>query len=216
MTVPAAIAIGLAMGMLFGLLLEKSRVFEPGVILGQMQLRNFLMLKIFLAAVVSGLAVLAALNGLWGVKLAPKATLYGADIIGGLVLGAGIALAGACPGTVLAQIGAGYRDAWATLAGGLLGALAFTYAEPALKKLLLTGGPGKLTLHELAGLPFWPLALGVAALLVAGLVILERLSPWRDELGAAGDGVLPPRLPEAPAAPRGRSVSPDAGLRDHA
>jgi hypothetical protein len=95
MTVPAAIAIGLAMGMLFGLLLEKSRVFEPGVILGQMQLRNFLMLKIFLAAVVSGLAVLAALNGLWGVKLAPKATLYGADIIGGLVLGAGLALAGA-------------------------------------------------------------------------------------------------------------------------
>lgn len=197
MTVLTAIAIGLAMGMVFGLLLEKSRVFEPAVILGQMQLRNFLMLKIFLAAVVSGLVVVAALNGIWGVKLAPKATLYGADILGGLVLGAGIALAGACPGTVLAQIGAGYRDAWATLAGGLLGALAFTYAEPALKPVLLSGGPGKLTLHEMLGLPFWPLALGVAALLVLGLVVLERLSPWRRELGEEADGVLPPAEPKA-------------------
>ncbi|MCU0987003.1 MAG: YeeE/YedE family protein [Acetobacteraceae bacterium] len=200
MTVLTAIAIGLAMGVVFGLLLEKSRVFEPAVILGQMQLRNFLMLKIFLAAVVSGLFVLAALNGIWGVKLVPKATLYGADIIGGLVLGAGIALAGACPGTVLAQIGAGYRDAWATLAGGLLGALAFTYAEPAMKPILLSGGPGKLTLHELTGLPFWPLALGVAALLIAGLVVLERLSPWRRELGENADGVLPPAEPKATTA----------------
>jgi hypothetical protein len=199
MTTLTAIVLGLAMGTVFGLLLEKSRVFEPGVILGQMQLRNFLMLKIFLAAVASGLVVLAALNGIWGVKLAPKATLYAADIIGGLVLGAGIALAGACPGTVLAQIGAGYRDAWATLAGGLLGALAFTYAEPALKPLLLAGGPGKLTLHGVLGLPFWPLALGTALLLVGGLVLLERLRPWRNELGEAGDGVLPPHAETAPA-----------------
>jgi hypothetical protein len=199
MTILTAIAIGLAMGTVFGLLLEKSRVFEPGVILGQMQLRNFLMLKIFLAAVASGLVVLAAMNGLWGVALAPKATLYGADIIGGLVLGAGIALAGACPGTVLAQVGAGYRDAWATLAGGLLGALAFTYAEPALKPLLLSGGPGKLTLHGVLGLPFWPLALGVAVLLVIGLVVLERLRPWREEIGAEGDGVLPPHARPAAA-----------------
>lgn len=192
MTVLTAIAVGLAMGAVFGFLLEKSRVFEPGVILGQMRLSNFLMLKIFLAAVVSGLLVLAALNGVWGVKLAPKATLWGADILGGLILGAGIALAGACPGTVLAQIGAGYRDAWATLAGGLLGALAFVHAEPMLKPILLSGGPGRLTLQGLTGLPFWALAVGFAAILLAGLVVLERLSPWRQELGENGDGVLPP------------------------
>ena len=200
MTVLTAIAAGLAMGAVFGLLLEKSRVFEPGMILGQMRLSNFLMLKMFLAAVASGLVVLAALNGIWGVKLAPKPALWGADMVGGLILGAGIALAGACPGTVLAQISAGYRDAWATLAGGLLGALAFTYAEPALRPILLSGGPGRLTVQGLTGLPFWPLALGFAAVLVMGLVVLERLSPWRQELGEAGDGVLPPAEPRLPAA----------------
>ena len=117
-SVAIAVLTGLLMGVVFGFALEKSRVFEPGIIVGQMQLRNFIMLKVFLTAVATGALVLAALNGFGFVKLQPKAALYAADIIGGLVLGAGIALAGACPGTTLAQIGVGYRDALFTLAGG--------------------------------------------------------------------------------------------------
>lgn len=187
MSVLSAIVIGLAMGLVFGLALEKSRVFEPGVIVGQMQLRNFTMLKVFLSAVATGLVVLAALNGFGVIKLAPKATLYAADIVGGLILGAGITLAGACPGTVLAQVGAGYRDAWATLAGGICGAMAFGYLEPTLKPWI-SGGPGKLTLDQMIGLPFWLVALVMAALLVAVLVILERWRPWRSELGRNVDG----------------------------
>jgi len=189
MSVFTAILIGLGMGAVFGVALEKSRVFEPGIILGQMQLRNFLMLKIFLTAVATGLVVLAVLNGLGYTKLFPKPTLFGADIIGGALLGAGIALAGACPGTVAAQIGAGYRDSWFTLAGGLLGAVVFTYAEPTLKPVLLSGGPGKLTLAGITGVPFWLLALGFAVVLVAGLAGLERWRSWREEIGPAADGL---------------------------
>ena len=187
MSVFPAIVIGVIMGMVFGLALEKSRVFEPGIIVGQMQLRNFTMLKVFLSAVATGLVVLAVLNGLGFVKLSPKATLYAADIVGGLLLGAGITLAGGCPGTVLAQIGAGYRDAWVTLAGGIAGALAFSYLEPTLRPWI-SGGPGKLRLDQLAGLPFWLVALVMAALLVVLLVLLERWRPWRSELGANVDG----------------------------
>ena len=55
MNVLNAVLVGLAMGVAFGFLLEKSRVFEPGMILGQMQLRSFIMLKVFLAAVAAGL-----------------------------------------------------------------------------------------------------------------------------------------------------------------
>lgn len=180
--------LGLVMGVAFGFALEKGRVFEPGVILGQMQFRTFTMLKMFLAAVVTGLVVLAALNGLWGVKLHPKATELGAEIVGGSLLGVGIVLAGACPGTLFAQIGAGYRDAWFALAGGLAGAVAFGYAEPALRPLI-SGGPGKLTLDALLGLPFWAVALTLAAVLTAGLYALERARPWRADLGPEADGL---------------------------
>lgn len=187
MSVTFAILVGLAMGLVFGIALEKSRVFEPGIIVGQMQLRNFIMLKVFLSGVATGLVVLAVMNGFGFVALSPKATLYLADIAGGLLLGVGITLAGGCPGTVLAQIGAGYRDAWATLAGGLAGALAFSYLEPTLRPWI-SGGPGKLRLDQLLNLPFWQVALTMAVLLVVLLVLLERWHPWRGELGADADG----------------------------
>ncbi len=143
-SVAVGILSGVLMGMVFGFALEKSRVFEPGMIVGQMQLRNWIMLKVFLSAVATGAVVLAFLNGFGFVKLQPKAALYAADIVGGLILGAGIALAGACPGTTLAQIGVGYRDAIFTLLGGLVGAVAFSYAQPWLARSLIGTGPKQI------------------------------------------------------------------------
>lgn len=191
MTVTFAVLVGLAMGIVFGFALEKSRVFEPGVIVGQMQLSNFIMLKVFLTAVATGAVVLAAMHGFGYVKLAPKAALYSADILGGLILGAGIALAGACPGTVLAQIGAGYRDAIFTVVGGLAGAVAYSYAEPMLSKTFLGAGGGKLVLSDLIGIPYWTGALALAALCAVVLVALERTFPSRGELGRDVDGDIP-------------------------
>lgn len=191
MSLTFAIAVGLVMGAVFGFALEKSRVFEPGMIVGQMQLRNFIMLKVFLTAVATGAAVLAVLHGFGVVKLYPKPAVYGADIVGGLMLGAGIALAGACPGTVLAQIGVGYRDAVATVIGGLAGAVAYSYAEPMLAKTWLFAGPGKITLATVFKVPYWSLALGMAVLLVVALAWLENWRPWRKELGAHVDGNIP-------------------------
>jgi len=191
MSLTLAIAVGLVMGVAFGFALEKSRVFEPGIIVGQMQLRNFIMLKVFLTAVATGAVVLAVLNGFGFVRLQPKAALYAADITGGLILGVGITLAGACPGTTLAQIGAGYRDALFTLAGGIAGAVAFSYAQPSLAKTFLGEGGGKLIFTDLIGVPYWAGALVLAAALVVVLVALEKWKPWRDEMGGDVDGDLP-------------------------
>lgn len=190
MSLVNAIIIGLLMGIVFGFALEKSRVFEPGIIVGQMQLRNFIMLKVFLTAVATGAVVLAALNGFGIVKLAPKAAMYAADIVGGLILGVGIALAGACPGTVLAQIGAGYRDAIVTLIGGIAGAVAYSYSEPMLSKTALGASSGKLVLNNLLGIPYWAGALGLAACCVIILIGLERAFPTSREYGRNVDGDL--------------------------
>ncbi len=199
MSLVVAIVVGLLMGAVFGIALEKSRVFEPGMIVGQMQLRNFIMLKVFLTAVATGAVVLAALNGFGLVKLQPKAALYAADVLGGFTLGVGIALAGACPGTTLAQIGAGYRDALFTLAGGLVGAVAFAYAQPWLSTTLLADGGGKIIFTDLVGIPYWSGALALAAVLVLVLIALERWRPWRGELGRDLDGDLPASAPRTAA-----------------
>jgi uncharacterized membrane protein YedE/YeeE len=187
MSVAVGMISGMLMGVVFGFALEKSRVFEPGMIVGQMQLRNWIMLKVFLSAVATGAVVLALLNGVGVVKLQPKAALYAADIVGGLILGTGITLAGACPGTTLAQLGAGYRDAFFTLLGGLSGAVAFSYAQPWLAASLIGTGP-KLIFTDLAGIPYWQGALALAGTIVVVLGLLERFRPWRDDLGADVDG----------------------------
>jgi uncharacterized membrane protein YedE/YeeE len=194
MSVFNAILIGLATGLVFGFALEKSRVFEPGVIVGQMQLRNFLMLKVFLAAVITGLVVLAIMNGLFGVKLSLKPLLFRADIIGGLILGAGIALAGACPGTTLAQIGAGYRDAIFVLLGGIVGALTYGYFDAPITAFFAESGE-KIGFDKLLGLPFWLAAVGLAVILTGVLWGVESWQDWRNETGRDNDGLM-----EAPIA----------------
>ena len=200
MTVFSAILLGLAMGAIFGMALEKGRVCEGGVILCQMQMSRHAMLKMFLSAVITGLIVLSIMVGFGFAKLSPKATLFAADIVGGAVLGVGIVIAGACPGTVLAQIGTGYKDAIFTFTGGLFGALAFTYMEPNILKPILTSGAyGKLTLDQLLGLPFPAVALSFAAILLGLLVWLEKISPWQVEIGPNADG-----LPSEPSVPAGK------------
>ncbi len=201
MSVTVAIAVGLLMGIIFGFALEKSRVFEPGMIVGQMQLRNFIMLKVFLSAVATGAIVLAAMNGLGILKLQPKAAAYAADIVGGLLLGAGISVAGACPGTTLAQIGGGYRDAFFTLLGGLCGAVAFSYAQPLFDSSLLNQKAPKLLISDVFGIPYWTGALVLAGLCIIVLYGLESVAPWRGELGSDLDGDLDRRVPKLRSQP---------------
>lgn len=207
MTIGYFVVVGLIMGVVFGTALEKSRVFEPGMMIGQMQLTNFVLIRVFLSAIATGLVVLAILHGTGVVALHPKAFDPAAVIVGGLLLGAGIVIAGACPGTVLAQIGAGYRDALGTLAGGILGAMAYGYALPVLDPVFFTDGLGKPTLDQWLGFSFGGLALAFAAVLVVALAALERWRPWRSELGADYDGVgmdEPSSGGEPGAAPGGR------------
>ena len=188
MSLMSAILIGLGMGVVFGVALEKSRVFEPGMILGQMQLKNFIMLRVFLSAVATGTLVYAFLSGLGFITLSPKAALYAADVLGGLLLGVGIALAGACPGTVLVQIGAGYRDALFTLLGGLCGAVFFSYVEPTLQGTILSIDGGKVLLTDVIGIPFWVGSLTLFTLLALALFAMEAHAPASRELGHNVDG----------------------------
>ena len=129
---------------------------------------------------------------MFGVKLGLKPLLFKADIIGGLILGAGIALAGACPGTTLAQIGAGYRDAIFIMLGGIAGALAYGYFDAPITAFFAEKGD-KVGFDQLLGLPFWMAAIAVAVLLAAVLWGLESRQSWREETGADNDGLMEPR-----------------------
>jgi uncharacterized protein len=184
------IIIGLLIGIVFGFSLEKARVFEPGIIIGQFQLRNFIMLKVFLTAVATGLLIFTAFYLLGFERLSWKITVYKADILGGLFLGVGIAMAGSCPGTLFAQLGAGYKDAFVTLMGALLGSFTFMKSQNYLQSVLLSGYPNEnLTLDGLLGVPYWVTALILFSVILIILYSLESFRKWTDDLGQHYDGL---------------------------
>lgn len=183
MSILNTVIFGLLMGIIFGFLLEKSNVLEPGIIIGQFQFRKFIMLKVFLSAIVVGLIVFSTFYLLGFERLNWKTTIYAADVLGGLLLGTGIAIAGACPGTVFAQIGAGYKDSIATLLGALFGAITFIKLTPWFNETILSMGPQqKLTFDVLFNLPFYVVALFFVILLIALLYFLEKRFPWKNEM----------------------------------
>lgn len=70
-------------------------------------------------------------TGLAKTSARPGSTLrifssYDANILGGLMIGTGMALTHACPGTVLAQVGTGVPGGLGTLAGCMIGALSYS------------------------------------------------------------------------------------------
>src|ERR1700760_3799785 len=58
---------------------------------------------------------------------------YDGNIIGGAMIGAGMTLTGACPGTMLVQVGAGVPSALPVLLGGVAGGILYKGVESNLK-----------------------------------------------------------------------------------
>jgi uncharacterized protein len=186
----SAIIAGLLIGMVFGVALDKSRMIEPGAIVRQMQLRNFLMVKVFLTASATSVLVIGIMHSYFDLVFHLKPFFVWSRLVGGALLGVGITLAGACPGTVYGQIGAGYKDALLVFLGGLLGASVFGFIkQPWLDPTFFSDRTEMLQLNDWLGLSHMTTALLVAGAFVGILVLLEWLRGWRLEVGQNFDGL---------------------------
>ena len=113
-------AIGCFIGMAFGFLLQKGGVTKYEVIIKQLLLTEFTVVKIMLSAVVTGMIGVHLLRSIGLVTLHPKSGSFGATVVGGLIFGVGFGILGYCPGTLAGAVGQGSLDA---LLGGLVGIL---------------------------------------------------------------------------------------------
>ncbi len=171
---PLQLALGLAIGIAFGFLLQKGGVTTYDVILGQLLIADFTVVKIMLSAVAVGTIGVHALRSLGLARLHPKPGSLGASALGGLIFGAGFGLLGYCPGTVAGAVGQGWLDAlFGGAAGMLFGAGLFAAAYPKLGRLLGKGAFGDRTLPQVFRVNAWAVALPVAVLIVGLLAWLE-------------------------------------------
>ncbi|KAK0629663.1 YeeE/YedE family protein [Bombardia bombarda] len=165
-------------GAAFGAALTASGVFQPSVIISQLKFQSFHMIQAFLTAAASSACIVTAAHKLGYVHLSPRSFsslgLFGrgdGNIIGGLLLGAGMMLSGACPGTVLAQVGLGVRSGFYALQGAVLAGIFWTGVfQPFLARSCpaKAAAPGEtLTVYENLGVKRSTFLLGFEALCAA-------------------------------------------------
>lgn len=169
------LAWGLVFGIVFGFLLQKGGVTKYDVILGQLLLTDFTVVKIILTAILTGMIGIYAMKSLGWVELSVKPGSWGMNGIGGLIFGIGFALLGYCPGTIAGAIGNGSLDA---LVGGLagiwIGSGLFAALYPKLRSGILQKGYfGDMTLPKLFKVNDWVVVIPAALLIAALLVWIE-------------------------------------------
>lgn len=169
---------GVIFGLAFGFLLQKGGVGKFNVLIGQLLLQDWTVAKVMLTAIVVGMVGAFTLHHFAKVNLHIKPTRIGANIIGGLLFGAGFALMGYCPGTAAAALGQGSWDALFGMAGLVAGSWIFAEFSAALKKTVEKWGDlGKVLLPDLLHVPRGVFVMVFAVLLAGGLFALERVFP---------------------------------------
>ncbi|MBN2048360.1 MAG: YeeE/YedE family protein [Anaerolineaceae bacterium] len=167
---------GLFFGVIFGFLLQKGGATKYDVIVNQLLLTDFTVLKIMMSAVVTGMLGIHVMRKLGWVEFHPKMGSWGRNAIGGLIFGLGFALLGYCPGTIAGAIGNGYLDAAVGgLAGIVIGSGLLAALYPRLAKgVFKLGDYGDLTLPQMLKVNEWLVIGPLSVLIVAGLYFLER------------------------------------------
>lgn len=163
----------LAIGFAFGFLLQKGGATDYEVIVNQLLLRDFTVLKIILSAILIGMVGVFTLVHLGIAEFSIKPCNPYTIVAGGLIFGAGFALLGYCPGTMAGAVGTGSVHALAGIAGNLIGAGIYASAYPWIQKRWDTKNMGELTIPELLGINPWLVALVVGAMILVSLYLLD-------------------------------------------
>jgi uncharacterized protein len=178
----AALAVAFSVGLGFGWCLERAGLGSATKLMGQFHLTDLAVFKVMFSAIVTAMLGLFWLSRLGAVDLSrvyvPE-TFVLPQLVGGLVFGAGMALAGLCPGTSCVAAATGRGDGLAVAGGFFAGVLATALALPALTRLYGSGARGSVTLDAVLGLDTGWLILVVVAAALAGFILAEQVEQWK-------------------------------------
>jgi len=164
--------LGLLIGVGFGFFLQKGGVTSYDVIIGQLLLNDFTVIKVMITAVIVGMLGIHLMRSMGLVSFHTFQGSLGASLVGGILFGIGFGLLGYCPGTVAGAIGQGQIDA---LVGGAVGILIgmglFAHFYPAINRKILPFCPFPVeTIPELLHMP--------RLVVVAGMIVVMTFFLW--------------------------------------
>ena len=168
----AELAIAVLLGAGFGAALERAGFGSARKLTAVFYLYDMAVVKVMFTAIVTamvGLFVLSAAGWMDLGELYFEPTNYTAQLVGGLVFGAGFIVGGYCPGTSVAAMATGRKDGMAFALGMLAGVWSYAEFTPDIEAWIKAGSVGQLTLPALTGIGMgWWVLLFVAFLAFAG------------------------------------------------
>ena len=162
----------------FGFMLERAGFGSAHRLVGQWYMRDWSVFKVMFTGVVTALFGVLILNGLGLMSfeaLYLNKTYWGAQIIGGLVMGAGFVIGGYCPGTSFVALASGKLDALFYILGMSFGVLVFSEGWDYFETLQNLGASGRLTLNEWLGLNPWLIAVVLLVVAIIGYRLTTAL-----------------------------------------
>ena len=172
------IAKALPLGLLFGWSLHKAGLTHYARIVSVYRFRDMTVMRFMLTAlVVGGFAIQGGIDLGFAASAPIPPTSILANVLGGVVFGVGMATAGYCPGTIVAEAGEGRLDAWvAGLSGLIVGAIVFGLLQPVIMPTLArVGALGRVTFASLCGASPWLVLLVFGQAVVLVLILIARV-----------------------------------------
>ena len=181
---PGLVAMLLGVG--FGFSIERGGLGNAKRLAAQFYLTDLRVLKTMFTAIVTAMVLILLTTGLGWLDdsaLWINPTYLWPGILGGLLLGVGFIVGGYCPGTSLVATATGKIDGMVFVVGVLVGTWTFGQTVPTYwSSWNHWGFMGRLTLHDLLGVPKHWLVLGIVLMALSWFVGAELLERWRGEL----------------------------------
>jgi len=163
-------------GVLFGFFLQKGDLCGSSAFSEAIMFRDRSKLLGLWAVIVIAMLGFAVLDLLGYVTLNPKPLRYISYIAGGIVFGVGMVLAGGCVSGCLYKAGTGNLNSLIALLGIPIGIMIVEYGplhgihSVTRNSIVKMSDGGVVTLDHVLSLPFWTVAVLIAALTIIGIV----------------------------------------------
>ena len=140
-----AFFLALLIGFGFGFALERAGFSSSRRLAGVFYFTDMAVVKVMFSALITamlGLSYLVAFGWIQLDQIFLMPTIYGAQIVGGLLFGIGFVMGAWCPGTAAAGLAAGRIDALVFLLGVTGGSILFNEVFPVIRSLYTAGESG--------------------------------------------------------------------------
>ncbi len=152
---PMAFFLALLIGLGFGFALERAGFSSSRRLAGIFYFTDMAVLKVMFTALITAMLGFSYLLAFGWIRLDQvflMPTIYGAQIVGGLLFGVGFVMGAWCPGTAVAGLAAGRIDALVFLLGAVGGSILFNELFPLIRPLYTAGDQGVQMAYTALGL----------------------------------------------------------------